>query len=146
MPQRCTHETHGEYRLPSRGGRYEYETADLVRRRRAYVKESWRAGRRQRRLRLEAEFVELAERWLAETSYVSSVPQIVMHPAYQQIIGMGRDALGPILKWMRQGRPGYWFWALETIARETPITAGMRGRIGEMRLTWIRWGEDHGLV
>ena len=120
--------------------------ADLVGRRRVYFEESWRASRRQRRLRLESEFAELAERWLAETSYVSALPQIVMHPAYQQIIGMGRDALGPILRWMQQGRPGCWFWALETIARETPVTGAMRGRIREMKQAWIEWGEDHGFV
>ena len=96
--------------------------------------------------RFEAEFAALAERWLADTAHVSSLSQIVMHPAYQQIIGMGRDALVPILKWMRQGRPGYWFWALETIARETPVTAEMAGRIKEMKRAWIAWGEERGFV
>lgn len=96
--------------------------------------------------RFEAEFAALAERWLADTAHVSSLSRIVMHPAYQQIIGMGRDALAPILRWMRQGRPGYWFWALETIARETPVTAEMGGRIKEMKRAWIAWGEERGLV
>lgn len=146
MPQPCTHESHGEYRLLSRGGQYEHEVAVLVGRRRVHLEEMWRASRRQRRLRLESEFTELAGRWLAETAYVSALPQIVMHPAYQQIIGMGRDALGPMLRWMQQGRPGYWFWALETIARETPVTEAMRGRTREMKQAWIKWGEDHGFV
>ena len=59
---------------------------------------------------------------------------------------MGREALVPILKWMQEGRPGYWFWALETIARETPVTADMAGRTREMKRAWLTWGENRRLI
>ena len=39
---------------------------------------------------LEAQFTALAAQWREETAWTSSVSQLVMHPAYQTIIGMGR--------------------------------------------------------
>ena len=36
-----------------------------------------------------AKFNELAEKWIRETLRQSFVTQIVLHPSYQQIIGMG---------------------------------------------------------
>ena len=143
IPQPCAHGTFGEYK-PSEHGRYMHERQVLVRRINGDLRDVWQ--NRSRLLRRDAGFAMLAERWLAETAHVSSLTQVVMHPAYQQIIGMGREALVPILRWMQQGRPGYWFWALETIARETPVTAEMAGRIGEMRQAWLQWGSDRGLI
>ena len=145
MPQ-CAHASYGEYRPWDARGHYEYGQRAFVSRRSEYLEDGWRARNRRRRLDLEAEFGRLAELWLAETAHFSSLPKMVMHPAHQQIIGMGREALGPMLRWMRRGRPGYWFWALETIARETPVTAKMGGRVKEMKRAWIEWGEERGLV
>lgn len=39
---------------------------------------------------LEARFQSLAERWRRETLLSSSGTEIVLHPAYQRIIGMDR--------------------------------------------------------
>ena len=144
MPHLCTHETHGEYRSWPGDGQYLYQKHDLDIRVGETFGEWWRA--RRGRLRRESDFTALAEKWLAETAYESSLPRIVMHPAYQQIIGMGHEALGLILKWVQEGRPGYWFWALETIARETPVTEEMAGRTREMKAAWLKWGRQNGLV
>ena len=43
--------------------------------------------------RLEARFRELAHRWREECAVLSSTTAKAMHPAYQQIIGLGPDAL-----------------------------------------------------
>lgn len=43
-----------------------------------------------------------------------------MHPAYQQIIGMGEKALPLILRDLRDRPTGHWFWALNAITGEEP--------------------------
>lgn len=95
--------------------------------------------------RIERTFSALADEWQRDTAHLSSIPTIVMHPAHQQIIGMGPGVLPLILRHMRD-RPGYWFWALETIARETPITAAMAGDIRQMKQAWLNWGTERGLI
>jgi hypothetical protein len=47
---------------------------------------------------IEAQFTALAAQWRAETAWTSSVSQMVMHPAYQTIIGMGRDVIPCLLR------------------------------------------------
>lgn len=59
-------------------------------------------------------FAALAERWRTETAVLSSISQIAMHPAYQEIIGLGRVAAPLILREM-QRQSGHWFWALRAI-------------------------------
>ena len=56
--------------------------------------------------RFEAEFAALAERWLAETAHVSSLSRIVVHPAYQQIIGMGPRCVGADIEMDAGGTSG----------------------------------------
>lgn len=90
-------------------------------------------------------FVDLADRWHQETAHSSSITKVVMHPAYQQIIGLGKEALPLLLESLRS-RPGYWFWALESIARETPVTPDIAGHTRSMKRAWLDWGEKRGLI
>lgn len=90
-------------------------------------------------------FRELADQWTRETAHVSSIPKVVMHPAYQQIIGLGHDVL-PLLLRSLTDRPGYWFWALEMVARETPVTKEIAGQTKNMKRAWLDWGIERGLV
>ena len=91
------------------------------------------------------EFWALADEWERDTSHLSAIPKIVMHQAHQKIIGMGPRALPLILRRMRD-RPGYWFWALETIARESPIKAEDAGYTRRMKQAWLDWGTSKGLI
>ena len=61
-------------------------------------------------------FRELVRQWKEATQFVSSVTDMVTHPAYQQIIGMGKDVLPLILAELRR-EPDHWFWALQAIGR-----------------------------
>jgi len=65
-----------------------------------------------------------------------------MHPAYQRIIGMGKDAIPIVLNEMSV-RPGHWFWALRAITGENPVPAGHAGNIKAMSEDWIEWGRQH---
>jgi len=88
-------------------------------------------------------FAELAARWSAETSLTSSVQRRVLHPAYQQIIGLGPPALPLILRELRERRD-HWLWALYAIAREDP--APPDAAFDEAVDAWLRWGSERGLL
>lgn len=88
-------------------------------------------------------FLKLKDQWEAETSILSSDTEIAMHPAYQQIIGMGTNAIPLILSEMKK-KPGHWFWALKSITGEDPVLPEQRGRVKEMTEAWLRWGREKG--
>lgn len=66
-----------------------------------------------------------------------------MHPAYQQIIGLGPDVV-PLLLAELEGHPDHWFWALHAITREDPVPSESRGKIKAMAQAWLDWGKRHG--
>ena len=92
---------------------------------------------------LEQIFNDLKRQWLAETRGISSINQMSMHPAYQQIIGMGKDII-PLLLREVERKSGHWFWALKSITREDPVPPEKRGRTKEMIKAWLEWGKSQG--
>lgn len=92
---------------------------------------------------LRVRFLTLKAKWEAETAMLSSTTEISMHPAYQQIIGMGPSAVPLILSEMKK-ELGHWFWALKSITGEDPVPPEQRGRIKEMTKAWLRWGRENG--
>jgi hypothetical protein len=66
-----------------------------------------------------------------------------MHPAYQQIIGIGPDAIPLILQELER-KPGHWFWALKSITGEDPVLPEHRGQIAKMTESWLSWGYEKG--
>src|SRR5271156_3047481 len=92
---------------------------------------------------LEEEFNELARIWYLETGKLSSAEQIILHPAYQQIIGMGRDALPFIFKELKRTR-GHWIWALAMIERDDKAKPGMKFR--EAVDAWLEWGKKNDYI
>ncbi|MHC5675486.1 hypothetical protein [Nostoc sp.] len=57
---------------------------------------------------IEATFTALVKQWREENSGVSSTNQMSMHPAYQQIIGMGKPVI-PLLLGELEKKSGHWF-------------------------------------
>ena len=47
---------------------------------------------------IEAEFEQLTAEWKQETAHLSSPKMVAAHRAYQEIIGMGKDAIPLILR------------------------------------------------
>jgi len=92
---------------------------------------------------LAARFAALADTWRRETAVISSSTELAMHPAYQQIIGMGPDAVPLILRELEQ-RPAHWFWALKAITGEDPVPAEDRGRVSRMARAWLDWAKRQG--
>lgn len=89
-------------------------------------------------------FADLVHRWREETAFLSSSTAQAAHPAYQQIVGMGPDALPLILREL-EDRGGHWFWALKAITGVDPVPPGERGRVQAMRQAWLHWGREQGL-
>lgn len=149
----CSYQRAGEWRTQEQPGGYvsayarkrELEVQFLER---IYQYASKRASKSQRlthRESTEALFEALAVQWRRETAHLSAIPRVVMHPAYQQIIALGRSAVPFILKWMKH-RPGYWFWALEMITRANPVRPEDAGNVREMKRAWLEWGAKNGLI
>lgn len=94
---------------------------------------------------LRGRFRHLTHWWKRDTEYQSSPTRIAMHPGYQRIIGMGREALPFILKDLEAtGAP--WFWALQAITGEDPVPDEDRGYVDRMTRAWLRWGMRKNLV
>jgi hypothetical protein len=92
---------------------------------------------------LEKEFDQLATKWYRETGMISMIHKKSMHPAYQRIIGMGKDALPFIFKEL-QKKSGHWLWALCAITGEDPAE-GMN-KFAEAVNAWLEWGKKNGYV
>jgi hypothetical protein len=92
---------------------------------------------------LEKTFLDLSTQWLRETRGISSTNQASMHPAYQQIIGMGKPVI-PLLLRELERNSGQWFWAIKAISREDPVPPEKRGQTQEMIRYWLEWGKQNG--
>jgi hypothetical protein len=86
-------------------------------------------------------FLDLKDEWERDTATLSSITEIAMHPAYQQIIGIGPVAISLILYEMGK-KPNHWFWALKSITGEDPVPPEARGNIGDMTEAWLSWGRE----
>ena len=87
-------------------------------------------------------FNNLENEWKESTSILSSITEIVMHPSYQQIIGIGPSAIPFIFLSMRR-EPDHWFWALKAITGEDPVPNEYRGKIKKMTEAWRDWGKKN---
>ena len=94
---------------------------------------------------MEARFHALVGAWKEGRGPVSSIQEMAMHPAYQQIIGMGEPAVPLLLAELKQ-KPGHWSWALRAITGENPVPPESRGKLNEMADAWLNWGRERGYL
>ncbi len=90
-------------------------------------------------------FHRLRDQWKEESRYLSNTAQMALLGPYQRIIGMGTDAVPFILEELRR-EPDHWFWALEAITEENPVSSEDAGRVPAMTAAWLRWGIQHGFI
>ncbi len=88
-------------------------------------------------------FRENLDKWREETKYLSSITEIVLHPSYQRIIGLGPAALSLILRELSEDR-GHWFWALRAITGVDPVPEEDHGRVRAMTAHWLGWAKEQG--
>ncbi len=88
-------------------------------------------------------FTRLAEEWRVGRGHSSKLTDLAMHPAYQQIIGMGERAIPLLLDEMKE-RPDQWDWALRAITGADPVPRDSWGKLNEIAAAWIAWGRERG--
>jgi hypothetical protein len=95
--------------------------------------------------KLEKEFNELSGTWYRETRMLSFARQKALHPCYQKIIGMGKDALPFIFRELQNGK-GDWMWAIESIARlpDNPVPKGATYK--DAVNVWLQWARANGYI
>ncbi len=92
---------------------------------------------------LQQRFALLSRKWKDETGHLSNVTKKCTHPAYQQIIGMGWEALPLILRDLKEHRSD-WFWALTAITGVNPISEEITGNVSKMTEAWLQWARAKG--
>lgn len=90
-------------------------------------------------------FENLAARWREDTRFHSSPKILFEHPAYREIIGMGRPVV-PLLLGDLRSEDSLWFTALHAITGESPVPPDDRGDIPRMTEHWLNWGRERGYV
>ena len=92
---------------------------------------------------IEQTFQELAAIWWEETRFTSSVTAMVMHMAYQRIIGLGPAVIPSLLQELDRS-PQHWFWALHAITGVDPVLPEHKGQVQHMVQDWLHWGRETG--
>lgn len=90
------------------------------------------------------QFHHLVDTIHTDCAHLSSIREIVLHPSYQQIVGMGPQALPLILREL-EDNPGHWFWALRAITGEDPVLPDHQGIVAEMAQDWLDWAMTKGV-
>lgn len=93
---------------------------------------------------LQRRFFELAAQWKRERGPHSSSARLAQHPAYQQIIELGPEAI-PLLLRELEREPDHWFRALHALTGADPVPAESRGDVRAMTAAWLNWGREQGL-
>jgi len=94
---------------------------------------------------LRERFSLLRDEWKAKSKYISNTAQMSILWPYQQIIGMGLDAVPYILAELKR-ESDHWFWALEAITGENPVPPDSLGDVDASAQAWIDWGRGKGLT
>jgi hypothetical protein len=90
-------------------------------------------------------FSALAEEWLQKSQHMSNNFQSARLMSYQRIIGMGWPAVPLILEELGRA-PRQWFWALQAITGENPVSPEIAGKVMLSAQAWIDWGKARGLI
>jgi hypothetical protein len=93
---------------------------------------------------LEEQFRALLDNWRADTAYLSSSTQITEHPAYQEIISLGRPVLPLLFRELERTHDGHLSKALVRITGAHPIPVEDRGKIQKIAEIWLRWARENG--
>jgi hypothetical protein len=90
-------------------------------------------------------FQRLRAEWKEQTRFLSNSAQMAMLKPHQRIIGMGPPVVPLILDELRR-EPDQWFWALESITEQNPVSPEAMGKVRLMAQAWVLWGEQQGML
>jgi hypothetical protein len=92
---------------------------------------------------VEARFRRLAAAWEQATGHLSSMTAASNHPAYQEIIHLGREVIPHLLRDLEDNET-HWFIALRQITGINPIPPSAAGNVPKMIEAWLQWAKDNG--
>lgn len=92
---------------------------------------------------VEERFQRFRQTWLRETGILSSMSTAAAHPAYLEIIRMGREVVPLLLRDMEENNT-HWFIAMETITGAKPYFPGTAGKISKLVEAWLVWAKENG--
>lgn len=88
---------------------------------------------------LERRFLALAETWTRESAHLSSTQQMAEHPAFREIVSLGRPIVPLIFKELLRDPGFHWFHALRDILGSSPeIPSEARGKLRLVTECWLR--------
>lgn len=88
-------------------------------------------------------FYSSLRKWESETFHVSSIPEIVEHPAFLNIVEMGELAI-PLIVQELENKPSVLLFALNKIVGAAPYLDADRGNIKAMTNAWLAWARRKG--
>ena len=92
------------------------------------------------------DFERLANEWERNRRRGVDLADMAMDTAYQQIIGMGPQAIPWLLERLEE-KPDHWFWALNAITRlDNVVPEESYGNLSEMADAWLNWGRQKGYI
>jgi hypothetical protein len=92
----------------------------------------------------EIRFAQLRKEWIRGTERLSRLSEIVLHPAYQQIIAMGSKAI-PLILASLERQVDHWFWALKILNQGHDVAEGAETMPAAAEL-WLKWGREQGYL
>jgi hypothetical protein len=102
----------------------------------------WMPASRQS-LDLHARFSGLVEWWRRDTRFQSSLTEIIAHPAYLEVIGMGKPVVPLLLREIERGGR-LWATALRAITGVQPVPRESAGNAKRTVEAWLNWGHAQG--
>lgn len=90
-----------------------------------------------------SKFVRLRKEWRKASRHLSRMKDIVALRPYAEIMAMGPRVV-PLLIAELERSPDWWFYALELITGQNPVTDEHRGDLDGMAKDWIRWWNEDG--
>ena len=94
---------------------------------------------------LAEKFRGLADRWRAETRYISSLSEIEEHETFQEIVEMGQSVIPLVLQELSE-KPSWLLLALDALVEEPPILEASEGGLLDSANAWIEWGKKIGYL
>ena len=90
-----------------------------------------------------ARFRRLADQWISDSENFSSVDDMILHPAYQEITGMGPAVISLLIEELDR-EPNHWFAALHAVTGQNPVAPEDAGDVDKMVEAWLEWAEARG--
>lgn len=92
---------------------------------------------------LERTFVLLADLWRRDTMNLSSVGQMMDHPAYECLLAIGPPVLPLVMLRLEREPDPRWFPLLRDLTGDNPVPKEHAGYVERMAEDWIAWHREH---